>query len=82
MSACSRPSEHRFRCPGGAVLGARYSGDSVALRLPDGVATLARALSASGARYANDTLEFWEHAGEVRVTQRGRVSYSGCRAER
>lgn len=81
-SGCRRAPEFDFRCPGGPVVAARYTGDSVALRLPEGTATLPRALSASGARYANDTLEFWEHAGEVRVTRRGHVVYSGCRTER
>src|SRR6185312_13203129 len=48
-SACRRAPEFDFRCPGGPVVAARYTGDSVALRLPEGIATLPRALSASGA---------------------------------
>ncbi|GJG88095.1 hypothetical protein tb265_32760 [Gemmatimonadetes bacterium T265] len=72
--------EYVFRCPdGGAELRARYVADSVVLQLPAGTATLPLAPSGSGARYANDTLEFWEHAGAVRVAQRGRARYEGCR---
>jgi len=80
-AGCARPFEHAFRCPDGAVLHARYSADSAILRLPEGTATLPIARSASGARYANDTLEFWEHAGEVRLTRRDSVLHEGCRAE-
>lgn len=77
-----RIEEHVFGCGGGTTIGARYSRDSVALRLPNGTAVLPIARSASGARYANDTLEFWEHAGEARVTQQGKVVLEGCRPER
>jgi membrane-bound lysozyme inhibitor of c-type lysozyme MliC len=80
--ACRRPPEHVFRCPGGAALRARFAADSVALRLPEGAATLPVARSASGARNANDTRELWEHAGEVRVTRRGGGVYEGCRPAR
>jgi membrane-bound inhibitor of C-type lysozyme len=64
------------------VLGARYAGSSLALRLPTGTAQLRIARSASGARYTNDTLEFWEHAGEARVTRQGRLVYEHCRPDR
>lgn len=71
--------EYVFRCPDGAEIRARYAADSVALQLPAGAARLPLAPSGSGARYANDTLEFWEHAGAARVAERGRVRYDGCR---
>jgi membrane-bound inhibitor of C-type lysozyme len=79
LAGCARPSEHAFVCPDGAVLRARYFADSVALRLPEGAATLPIARSGSGARYANDTLEFWEHAGEVRLSIRDSVRHESCR---
>jgi membrane-bound inhibitor of C-type lysozyme len=81
FSGCARSPEHVFACPDGTVLRARYSADSVTLRLPEGVATLPIARSASGARYANDTLEFWEHAGEVRLSLRDSARHEGCRPE-
>jgi membrane-bound inhibitor of C-type lysozyme len=82
VAGCVATPEYAFVCPDGAVLHARYSGDSVALRLPRGDATLPVARSASGARYANDTLEFWEHAGEVRLSLRDSVRHEGCRLAR
>jgi membrane-bound inhibitor of C-type lysozyme len=63
-------------------LQARYSSDSVALRLPDGSATLPIALSGSGSRYANDSLEFWEHAGTARLTRRGKIIHDRCRPDK
>ena len=81
-TGCARRSEHAFRCPGGAEFTARYGADSVTLRLPEGSTTLPLARSASGARYANDTLEFWEHAGTARLVRRGRVLYQDCRPSR
>lgn len=81
-NACRRVPEHTFRCADGAVFRARFANDSAALRLPEGTAMVPLARSGSGARYANDTLEFWEHAGEARVTRRGEVVHEGCRPDR
>jgi membrane-bound inhibitor of C-type lysozyme len=52
------------------------------LRLPGAEAALPIARSASGARYANDTLEVWEHAGAVHLSRRGSVLYDNCRLAR
>ena len=71
--------EHTFACAGDAEVHATFAHDSVSLRLPSGNATLPVALSASGARYANDTLEFWEHAGEARISTRGTPTFEHCR---
>ena len=71
--------ERAFVCPGGANVYATFAHDSVSLRLPSGNARLPIALSASGARYANDTLEFWEHAGEARISTRGTPTFEHCR---
>jgi membrane-bound inhibitor of C-type lysozyme len=78
LVGCNRPREYRFRCPDGAILGVSYVTDTARLTLARGTARLPRVISGSGARYANDTLEFWEHAGEVRVSLRGRVEHSAC----
>lgn len=82
LSACAGPQEHVFRCSDSAVLRARYVADTVLLHLPEGSASLPIARSASGARYANDTLEFWEHAGAARITRRGATLYEECRPVR
>jgi membrane-bound inhibitor of C-type lysozyme len=76
---CSGPPAHVFRCAGGEELTARYLGDTLRLDTPTGAVALPRAPAASGARYADDTLEFWEHAGAARVTRRGQVLYEDCR---
>jgi membrane-bound inhibitor of C-type lysozyme len=73
------PSEHVFACADGSRVGATYARDRMTLRLPSGMATLPIARSASGARYANDTLEFWEHAGEARISRAGIVVLDHCR---
>lgn len=81
IAACRSP-EHTFHCSDDSTLRVRYAEQSAIVRLPEGSATLPIARSASGARYANDTLEFWEHAGEARVTRNGRVLHENCRPER
>lgn len=85
LAGCSRPAEesrlpeHTFRCPEGTEFSASFNNDSVYLQLPNGDVTLPLAISASGARYANDTLVFWEHQGAARVEHRGHVQYVECR---
>jgi membrane-bound inhibitor of C-type lysozyme len=74
-----REPEHTFRCADGTDVHATFADDSVRLRLPSGDATLPLAMSASGARYANDSLEFWEHAGEARISVRGTAAFEHCR---
>lgn len=82
LSNCNQPGEFAFRCPGGVKFDAQFRADSVRLELPEGVVTLPVARSASGARYANDTLVFWEHQGAARVELRGRELYTECRPDR
>lgn len=51
----------------------------VVLRLPDGdQVILPQAVSASGARYASDNLEFWEHQGKGYYIVDGKVSFEGA----
>ncbi|UCH38587.1 MAG: MliC family protein [Gammaproteobacteria bacterium] len=40
--------------------------------------TLKRERAASGAKFANGGLEFWEHGGEVTLRKDGEKLYSGC----
>ena len=39
---------------------------------------LERARAASGARYSDGSLEFWEHGGEAMLRQEGRNLYQNC----
>lgn len=82
LAGCTQqqpPPEHTFRCPDGTEFGATFANDSVSLRLPNGEVTLPIAISGSGARYANDTLVFWEHQGAARVEHHGHMQYVECR---
>jgi membrane-bound inhibitor of C-type lysozyme len=52
--------------------------DSITLKLPDGSShRLPRALSASGARYANDRMVFWEHQGEASLWLNDKLIFKG-----
>ena len=42
---------------------------------------LERVRAASGAKYANDTLEFWEHGGEALLRKEGQKLYQNCAIE-
>lgn len=81
-SGCSASPEATrtfvFDCPDGTRLSASFTGDTLHLELPEGTALLPSAVSASGARYASDTLEFWEHQGSARVSRYGEVVYEEC----
>ena len=49
-----------------------------------GTVTLPRAVSASGARFANldESIVFWEHQGEARISQGGKVVFEGKKLKR
>jgi membrane-bound inhibitor of C-type lysozyme len=79
VGGCHRGRELTFVCKDSTTVFVTYVGDSAKLRLSTGDATLPHALSASGARYANDTLEFWEHQGEARISRRDTLVHDGCR---
>ena len=67
-----------YVCNNGSVLTLAWAtvGDDAFVRWrEDGrTRTLARVISASGARYSDGLAEVWEHQGEVRVTGRGGVT--------
>jgi len=69
-----------FQCPGGPVIHVDYLkggdarvevGDRDPLQLP-------RAVSGSGARYADGRNEIWEAKGEMRVTLADGTKLEGC----
>lgn len=69
---------YRIDCDG-VAFSVQY-GDGIAeVHLPTGrVVRLPRALSASGARYSDGHVTFWEHQGTVRMELPDTV-YVGCR---
>lgn len=70
-----------FACPHGASIEATFSGDVVHLTLSDGRRlTLPRAMSASGARYANadESFVFWNKGDTAFIDEHGERTYDGC----
>ncbi len=67
-----------YYCQEGAIV-AVYSSSSVALSLSDGrQMTLPQTISASGARYASDTLVFWNEGDNAFITEGDATTYSNC----
>jgi membrane-bound inhibitor of C-type lysozyme len=80
--ACRAEREYVFRCEGPAELRAVFYRDSVRLTFPDHrTVSLPQTISASGARYSDGTLTFWNKGVEAVVQQGESTLYSACRAE-
>ena len=72
-----------FYCPDGKSIAAEFdnTSDQVNLTLSDGrVWTLPRAMSGSGARYANadETEVFWNKGDTAFIEENGQTTYSDC----
>lgn len=52
--------------------------DAVVLYLPEGMVTLPHTESASGARYADETIQFWTHDDEQALFQRDSAPAIRC----
>src|SRR5262245_30720708 len=77
------PAIATFKCESGKTIEAMFNGDKVELKLSDGrTLSLPQAMSASGARYANEdeTFVFWNKGDTAFVTEGkdGKETYSGC----
>ncbi|MCW8861732.1 MAG: MliC family protein [Rhodospirillales bacterium] len=57
-----------YTCPSGVPMRVSWWKETAELTYGDGRWMLPRALSGSGARYADGAREVWEHQGSVRVT--------------
>ena len=68
-----------FACTDGLTLEVRFALGMVQIRTKDGRAlVLPRAISASGARYADDTAEFWNKGRDLMLTLPGEAKRT-CR---
>jgi membrane-bound inhibitor of C-type lysozyme len=72
-----------FKCSGGKSIDATFYASSVDLKLSDGRSMkVPQAMSASGARYANEdeTFVFWNKGDTAFVTEGkdGKETFSGC----
>ncbi len=70
-----------WRCDGGAAFSARINmGDSRAEVFAGGqVYRLPHVQSASGARYSDGAVEYWEHGGQATLTGARGGPYNNCR---
>jgi membrane-bound inhibitor of C-type lysozyme len=85
---CARPEPTAprrvtFLCPGGTLLFATFFPDEDRMRLTvDGTDyDLPRLISASGARYGNAGVTFWNKGREALFQRLGGPSYAGCVAQ-
>ncbi|NLL62547.1 MAG: hypothetical protein GX240_07245 [Candidatus Atribacteria bacterium] len=82
----SEESYFIFVCPSGAEIRVNYEeeGDLAVVQLEGKVYRLKLAVSASGARYANEdeSVVFWEHQGEAMVLFNDDPVYDGCKLQR
>src|SRR5262245_42067564 len=69
-----------WRCAGGAAFSARVHGGGRAEVFAAGqVYRLPHVQAASGARYSDGTVEYWEHGGEASLTGARGGPYTNCR---
>ena len=72
-----------FVCPDGTNIPVVFNNvaDEAEVTLPDGVVTLPRAISGSGARYSDGTTTLWNKGNEVLVEVNGATIYEHCVAQ-
>ncbi len=72
-----------YDCPNGQAIKVVYYAESyIKLQIPGIIekpVSLFSGVSASGARYVNDSLVFWEHQNEVRIELKNYTILSGCK---
>lgn len=68
-----------WRCDGGAAFSARVSSRSAEVFAGGQVYRLRKATSASGARFSDGTVEYWEHQGEATLNGARGGPYTNCR---
>ncbi len=69
-----------WRCDNGAAFSARISGSGTAEVFAGGQTyTLPHVAGASGARYSNGNVEYWERGGEATLTGAHGGPYNNCR---
>jgi membrane-bound inhibitor of C-type lysozyme len=85
LVACSTPQSTGgprmdWRCDSGAAFSARIKTDGVAEVFAGGqVYNLPHVQAASGARYSNGGVEYWERGGEATLSGAQGGPYSNCR---
>ena len=73
-----------YSCEGGKTIQAKFYKDKVDLKLSDDrTLTLPQAISASGARYANDdeSIVFWEKGATSFMTENDKETFKDCKSD-
>lgn len=75
------PDSFTFSCDGGRTFSVGYDAAAGTATINAGgqIYTLASAVSASGARYSANGVEFWEHQTEATLTGAAGGPYENCR---
>jgi len=69
-----------WRCDGGAAFSARIQGGGTAEVFAGGqLYNLPHVQAASGAKYSNGSVEYWEHGGEATLSGARGGPYNNCR---
>ena len=83
LTACATGSVRGPRmdwsCDGGAAFSARVSGGRAEVFAGGQVYRLRHVRAASGARYSDGTVEYWEHGGQATLTSARGGPYTNCR---
>jgi len=68
-----------WRCDGGAAFSVRFRDEAAEVFAGGQLYNLPIAQSASGARYSNGAVEYWEHQGTARLNGAAGGPYANCR---
>ena len=80
LSACATTTPMQWRCDGGAAFSARITGTGTAEVFAAGQTySLPHVQAASGAKYSNGSVEYWEHGGEATLGGARGGPYNNCR---
>jgi membrane-bound inhibitor of C-type lysozyme len=78
-STVAKPDRFTFACASGSSFTVSYDGKGAAMVEAGGKSyTLPSALSGSGARYSDGSVEFWEHQGKATLTGAVGGPYEAC----
>ena len=82
LAACATaPSGPRtdWRCDGGAAFSVRFDADRANVFAGGRMYDLPQVQSASGARYSDGAVEYWQHQGEATLNGAHGGPYANCR---
>ena len=68
-----------WHCDGGHAFNVGFTRNSAQVSVNGRTYNLVHAQSASGARYSNGSVEYWEHAGQVQLSGVAGGPYVNCR---